>query len=214
MGDLMHKTSIGSLAALSVIVVLSGCSDFTASGDPLSDAEASALAAAIVGQGFPGLGGIGAAPAPGMPGAAAAAAEKVTINLNDSGPCQGGGTVALVGQLTADVNQESRTGSLEYDFTLTPAGCVVTAEGGATFTLTGDPNVRGEGKLDWSTTSFSGSLKYSGKFLWQSAGRSGACGVDLEASLNLTSGTSSSASASLSGSVCGVSVNRSVVIET
>ena len=195
-------------------LALSACSEFSSTGDPLSEVEASDLAGALVGQGFPGFGGVGeAAPHAAAPsGSSAAPAEKLTITINDSGPCQGGGSVALAGTLTADVNQQAQTGSLEYKYTVSPNACVITTQGGKTFTLTGDPNLSGEGKLDLTAASFKGTLKYEGKFNWTGDSREGVCGVNLEAKFDL-SFTSVNRSASVTGKVCGVSVNRSVTIE-
>src|SRR6185436_4267024 len=179
----MRVSRIGLLAAVSATFSLTACKDFTSSGDVLNQAEASALAGAIVGQGFPGTGSVTAAPPVGIaatPAASSAPAAKITVNINDSGPCQGGGTIAVTGTLTADVSEANHTGTLEYKLAVAPNGCIVPGEGGKTFTLTGDPNLRGEGKLQWSATTFSGELNYSGKFNWTgSDGRSGACGVDL-----------------------------------
>ena len=200
------------IASLCVVVGLSACKDFTASGDPLTPAEANEMAEALVGGGFPGTGGVGAAPSA-APANEAAPAERITLTINDSSPCEGGGTVALAGTLTADVNTQTKTGELNYNFTLSPNACVVTTEGNKTFTIAGDPNLKGEGNLNWSQTTFQGDFTYKGKFQWTANdGRAGACGVDLEAHVNVSSGTSGSASASLTGSVCGATVNRNVSI--
>jgi hypothetical protein len=204
---------IGIVASLCAVVALSACKDFTASGDPLTSTEANELAEELMGQGFPGLGGIGAAPpaAPSAEAAPAAPAERITITINDSNPCEGGGTVALAGTLTADVNQQAQTGKLEYRFTLTPAACVFTTRSNKTFTITGDPNLKSEGNLDWTSTGFQGTFTYKGKFQWTASdGRAGACGVDLEANINVMTGTSGTASASLKGSVCGATVDQNV----
>ena len=208
----MRISRIGPMTALFALA-LSACSEFSSSGDPLSEAEASDLAGALVGQGFPGFGGVDAAPRAMAPSASSAApAEKLTITINDSGPCQGGGSVALAGTLTADFNQQAQTGTLEYKYTLSPNACVITTQGGKTFTVTGDPNLSGEGKLDVTSSAFTGTLKYSGKFGWEGDSRSGACGVSLEAKFDLSL-TTVNRSASVTGTVCGVNVNRSVLLE-
>jgi hypothetical protein len=205
---------IAIIASLYAVVGLTACKDFTASGDPLTQAEANALAEAIMNEGFPGTGGVGTAPAA-APGAQAAPADRITITLNTSGPCEGGGTVGLAGSMTFDGSQQTQTGTLEYDFTMTPNACVVTAEGNKTFTLTGDPNLRAEGSMDFSPTGFQGDFTYKGKFAWTSSdGRAGACGVNLESHVAISgNGTSGTASATLTGSVCGVTVNKNVTID-
>jgi hypothetical protein len=202
------------LAGLSAAFSLTACGSFTSSGDALNEAEVGALAGALVGQGFPGTGGASMTPAAPSSSASAASAAaptgKISVKIDDSGPCQGGGTVSVTGDLSVDVNQTAQTGTLEYNFTLVPNGCKVTSESGKVFTLTGDPNVKGDGKLNWAQNSFQGALNYSGKFNWESSdGRSGACGVDLNADFHVVTG---SITANLTGSVCGITVNRNVSV--
>jgi len=197
--------------AAALALGLAACGDFTSSGDPLSESEAADLAAEIVEGGFVGFGAQGAAPQ-GAPGEAAA---RVTITLNDTAPCDGGGTVAVAGTMTADVNQTTGAGTFEFNYSVAPSACQVTTSGGKTFTLTGDPNIQVQGNFNWSETSADGSLTYDGKFKWTSSdGRSGACGVNLEATYDFNFGTTgSSGTATLSGSVCGVTVNRTISVE-
>lgn len=188
--------------------------DFTSSGDPLSESEATDLGQALVEQGFVGLGGLSASPPAGAPGANEKAAGRVTVTLNDTAPCEGGGTVALAGKLTGDFNQTTGAGTITYDYTVAPAACKVTTTGGKVFTLTGEPNLKATGDFNWSSTSLKGSLSYDGKFQWESAdSRSGSCGVNLSAKYEMTINSNTGAtsgSATISGEVCGITVNRTV----
>lgn len=184
---------------------------FTSSGDPLDTTEAQDLAASLVEGGFAGFGTV--AGAPGRPPAAPAISGTSTIDY--TGPCDGGGTVKLAGSMTANVNQTTNSGTIDFNYTFAPSGCQVTTAGGKTFTITSDPNLKVEGNFSFSsgtTSTFQGSLGYNGKFNWTSSdGRAGACGVDLTANYNFSfSSTASSGSATLSGTVCGVSVSRTV----
>lgn len=207
---MLSMRALSGLAA-ALALGLAACGDFTSSGDPLSESEAAELAEEIVEGGFVGFGAQGAAPM-GAPGETAA---RVTVTLNESAPCDGGGTVGVNGSMTADVNQTTGAGTFEFNYAIAPSGCQVTTSGGKTFTLTGDPNITVQGNFNWTETHAEGSLTYDGKFKWTSSdGRSGACGVNLEASYEFNWGTTgSSGSASLSGSVCGVTVNRTVSVE-
>ncbi len=195
---------------------LTGCGgNFTASGDPLSDSEAADLASALAEGGFAGFGTFGAA-APSR--APREAATSITVAIDEAPPCDGGGTTAIKGSMTADVNQAGTGGTFKFNYTVAPNGCKVTTSGGKTFTLTGDPNLKVQGDFTFSDTgtasSFQGSLTYDGKFNWTSSdGRAGACGVDLTANYNFSFNTSgSSGSATLTGTVCGVTVNRQVTV--
>lgn len=208
----MSKRGLFALAPALALGLAACGGGFTASGDPLTEAEAADLAAGLVEGGFAGFGGLAGSPAQ-APGLAAA---NVTITLNDTAPCDGGGTVAVNGSLTANVDQSGTSGSFGFDYALAPSGCQV-ASGDKTFTINGDPNLKVKGNFTFSsngtTESFQGSLNYDGKFKWTSSdGRGGACGVDLAANYDFTFSTTTTGTASVSGSVCGVTVNRSVTV--
>jgi hypothetical protein len=194
---------------------LSACSSFTASGDPLTQTEASELAGVIAQEGFVGFGGAMAAP-PAAPGESREAADRITITIDDASTCEGGGTVAFAGELSADVDQEAETGTFNFNYTLAPAGCVVTTENDLVFTLTGDPNLQAEGEFSWSPTAFDGSLAYNGKLIWEAEdGREGVCGIDLSTNFEVSVNQEvSSGSINVTGTVCGVTINRTVSFET
>ncbi|MBI2071872.1 MAG: hypothetical protein HYT81_02340 [Gemmatimonadetes bacterium] len=205
------------LSGLSVALALglAACGgDFTSSGDSLTESEAAELAEELAEGGFVGFGGQAAAPM-GAPGEAAA---RVTIILSDTYPCDEGGgtgTVAVAGSMTADINETTGTGTFEFNYTIAPHGCQVTTSGGKVFTLDGDPNLGVAGNFTWSQTSAEGTLTYDGRFKWEASdGRAGACGVDLTANYDFNfSSTGSSGSATVSGTVCGVTVNRTVSVD-
>jgi hypothetical protein len=186
---------------------------FTASGDPLTESEAADLAAGLVEGGFAGFGSFAGAPSR----APSATATNVTVTLNDTAPCEGGGTVALNGSMTANVDQSGNSGTFGFNYTVTPSGCKTTS-GDKTFTISGDPNLKAKGDFSFSSgtnsSTFEGSLTYNGKFSWTSSdGRAGSCGVDLTANYDFTfGGITATGSASVSGTVCGVTVNRSVSV--
>ncbi len=192
--------------------------DTTSTGDPLTEAEAAELAEAIAEGGFAGFGGF-AAPAMRAPGETAA---NVTVALNDTYPCDdagGTGTVTIAGSLTVNVNDQTGAGTFGFNYTVAPHGCQVTTSGGKVFTLDGDPNIKVTGDFSFSETtggsSFEGTLNYDGSFAWESSdGRSGTCGVNLDATYDFNfSSTGGSGSATLTGTVCGVTVNRTFSVE-
>ncbi len=181
---------------------------FTASGDVPSADEVNDLAQALAQGGFAGFGSVAGAPS-------RAPAVSGTSTIDYTGPCNGGGTVKLAGSMTANVNQTTNSGTIDFNYTFAPSGCQVTTAGGKTFTITSDPNLKVDGNFSFSsgtTSTFQGSLGYNGKFNWTSSdGRAGACGVDLTANYDFSfSSTSSTGSATLSGTVCGVTVTKTV----
>src|SRR5215475_7154112 len=112
----MRRSTMSLLAGLCAAASFTACSSFTSSGDPLNETEAGALASALVGRSFPGTGGASMTTTPPgaatMPMASSAPVGKITVNINDSGPCPNGGTVAVTGSLAIDVNQTTQTGNL------------------------------------------------------------------------------------------------------
>jgi hypothetical protein len=205
----------GLFALCAVVLGLAACGEFTASGDPLTEAEVGELAAAIANEGFVGFGDVTGAPAA-APGATSEPALRIMITLNESVPCDGGGTATVVGTMTADINEQTQTGTFEFDYTLTPHGCHVETESDDVYTLTGDPNLQAQGEFNWSPTGFDGSLNYEGKFKWETGDRAGACAftltarfqVSMDPETGVTTGT-----VTITGEICGVTVNRTVQFE-
>jgi hypothetical protein len=157
-----------------------------------------------VAQGFAGF-PQGAAPM-GAPGEANA---NVTEDFSYSGPCDGGGTVALAGKVSV-----SDAGTIGFDYTVTPNGCKLTTQGGKTFTLTGDPNLKASGDFSVSETGLDGNIDFDGRFLWVESEREGVCGVNLKVTYDFTVGNlGTTGSASMSGGVCGVSITRNITVE-
>lgn len=204
-----------AVSGLCVLVLgLAACGDAASSGDPLTAAEAAELAAVFAEDGFAGF---DAAASPGMqaPGSDNAAAVRITQSISGTESCEGSGTVAFSGTVTVDVDDQTGNGTIEFDYTIAPANCRVVTESNNTFTISGDPNIQGAGQFNITDTGFNGSLTYEGGFRWEAAdGRAGACAINLESNYNFTtSGTTVNGSATISGTVCGHSVSRSITIQ-
>ena len=112
---------------------------------------------------------------------------------------------ALRDKLAGTLRSEGRTPALRN------AGHCPACASDVVFTLDGDPNLKVQGEFTWSETAAEGSLTYEGTLAWESSdARAGSCGIELTANYDFNFGTTgtSSASATLSGTVCGVTVNR------
>ena len=209
----MSKRVWLGLAPVLVLGLVACGGGFTSSGDPLSGTEANDLAAALVEGGAAGLGGFGAAAPSRAPGAVA---TTISQAIHDTIPCTGG-DLALDGNASVTGSQGSSTITVGFDYTVAHHGCQLPA-GGKTFTINGDPNIKAQGDFTLTSgttsSSFNGSLSYGGKFDWTSSdSRAGVCGVDLTANYDFTfGGTTTTGSATLTGSVCGVSVNRQITV--
>lgn len=211
----MSKRVLFGLAPVLALGLAACGGGFTSSGDALTESEAADLAEALAQGGFAGFAGIGAAAPSRAPGVAA---TTITQTLSETVPCEGGGNVSINGSVTGNINQTGSGGTISFNYTAAPSGCAVSTSGGKTFTISGDPNIKAQGDFTFSISgtseTFQGSLNYDGKFSWTSSdGRAGACGVDLTANYDFSfSGTGTTGTAALTGTVCGVSVNRSVSV--
>ncbi len=206
-GGFMRYRGVPFLSPL-LLLGLAACGDASSSGDPLTEAEAAELAAAIAEAGFfaPPTGAGQQSPAN--------PADRITITINETAPCEAGGTAAVSGSMTVDYNEQTGAGTMTLSFTMAPSNCGVRTESGKLFTLSGDPNLKLNGQFTFTQTSFGGSTTYEGGFRWRSDdGRAGSCRVDMQANydFNVTE-TSMSGTATVSGQVCGHRVNRTITV--
>jgi hypothetical protein len=184
------------------------------SGDELSEAEMNEIAAEM----FDGLAGLISGDfdihrstllPPGLSLSLSRLSVPINISIDESGPCEGGGTVSLEGSVDGDVDDESGAGELHLDVTQTVDGCDVVGEL-HTYTVTTEPNLHltGDFESDGGDT-FSASMNLVGGFAFiVDDGREGTCGVDVTVTVEVEG---QNFSASAQGTICGISVNDSIV---
>ena len=133
----------------------------------------------------------------------------VSLTIDESGPCGGDGTATVNGSVDGTVDDQTGAGSLEFDITHGFTNCQVVGEL-HTYVVSGEPNIRLTGRFEFDGgQTFSGTFDLVGGFGFSvDDGRSGTCGVDVSASINVN-GTSLTTTAT--GTVCGVSVNNTLV---
>lgn len=203
-----------TLAAAAVIAA--GCGDALSTGDPLSEADAEELAAAMIEQGTADFGGgeFYRTNPDLPPGLSLAPQVEVIREINQTNSCEGSGSVALAGKFTAS-SEDGSAGTISFDYTVTPANCRFTTESEKQYTVSGDPNLKVSGSFDFNQTSIKGALNYDGRFAWESAeGMAGSCKFDISAEYTFTTGdTSFNGTVVVSGSVCGHTVNRTETIQ-
>lgn len=203
------------LTLASAAVIAAGCSDAASSGDPLSQADTEELAAAIIEQGTADFSGAFHRTNPDLPpGLSLAPQVEITRTISQTNSCEGSGTVALAGKFTAS-SDDGTTGTIAFDYTVTPANCRFTTESAKQYTVSGDPNLKVSGGFDFTQTSIEGALNYDGKFKWESAdGMAGACKFDISAEYDFSTGdTSFNGTVVVTGSVCGHTINRTETIQ-
>ena len=191
--------------ALALALAVGACSDDPtdiAEGDPLTEAEAAALAEVVAGTLFTAWDeteGPSAAPA----------RASGTYQIDDEFPCEFGGSVAVNGNLAFDVDEDTGDGTVVFEVTTEHADCGVESEEGIAFILNGEPDIT----AGFTIVSEGDELGFSGGFDgtvgWATDEKSGRCSVDVDFSLagNLAAETGS---ASLTGRVCGITFSHSL----
>lgn len=118
------------------------------------------------------------------------------VPLSSTGPCTKGGTISVSGDIQGTLN-DSGSGSLGTKLTITPSNCVV-----SNVTFNGDPDISIAGQINFTSMgpSFPISLMEGGGISFGPS-PSGSCQLNVAYTIN------SLASCTVTGSVCGQSVN-------
>jgi hypothetical protein len=175
--------------------------------DTLGGDEAQALAEVLVALTVqPGQLDVVDGPGSGPP--AAPTTIETTLELNT--PCPLGGSLDVAAALGGTFDPEAGTGAVSLDLTETHQACrVVHVESGQEFLLDGAPDLSVAYDLSWGADSYEAAGDYQGAIDWSTDGRSGRCTVALafQSSGTIDDGL---ASATLEGTVCGVTISHTV----
>ena len=194
-------------------LALTACEDSTGPDeDQMTQDEANALVQGLYGGSLLAYGGILLQADPDIltvvpPGA--------PLPLDASTPCAEGGEAAFSGSATISIDEARGSLEVELSGTLTPSGCTFTG-GGTTFVLESNPGLAQTGSviLVLEDFSFSINITSSGSFNWTSGTRSGSCDLDntITSEISMVDSALSGAipTATITGSVCGLSVNRDI----
>jgi hypothetical protein len=194
-------------------LALTACESSTEpDGDQMTQNEANALVQGLYGGSLLSYGGLLLQADPEMltvvpPGA--------PLPLEGAAPCTGGGEAGFSGSATISIDEAQGSLELELAGTLTPSGCTFTGDG-ATFVLDSDPGLAQTGTVFISLEAFSFSINImsTGSFSRTSGTRSGSCDLDntITSEISMVDAALSGAipTATVSGSVCGLSVNRDI----
>ncbi len=209
----MQQTSRTVLTALlGAVLFMAACNDGGPTGvnegDELTPVETNEIFAEIFNElaGLFLLGGVGGGPQLAVgPTLIGIAPVTVSQTINESGSCEGGGTVTVTGSISGDIDEQAQTGTVTLDVTETINNCVVVTSTGTTFTVNTSPPIRMTGDFTITQTSFSLAFDITGGFTFTgSDGRSGSCLIDVSMSATVTGTTV--AQESVSGTVCGQSI--------
>lgn len=181
-------------------------------GDRMTQNEANALVQGLYGGSLLAYGGLLLQADPAM---LTAVPPGAPLPLDAATPCAEGGEAGFSGSAMISIDEARGSLEVELSGTLTPSGCTFTG-GGTTFVLDSNPGLAQTGSviLVLEDFSFSINITSSGSFSWTSGTRSGSCDLDntitAEISMIDTALSGAIPTATVSGSVCGLSVNRDI----
>lgn len=194
-------------------LALTACESSTEpDGDRMTQDEANALVQGLYGGSLLAYGGILLQADPDM---LTVVPPGTPLPLEGTAPCDQGGQAAFSGSATISIDEARGSIEVELSGTLTPSGCTFTGDG-ATFVLESNPGLAQTGSviLVLEDFSFSINITSSGSFNWTSGTRSGSCDLDntITSEISMVDSALSGAipTATITGSVCGLSVNRDI----
>lgn len=205
-----NRTAAPRLAAAGLALLTAcGGDPIAPAGDPLSEAEAAAIAQFMTGSAFEGLefdGGEGPsasiAPAPSARGSSEPVEFDVSVEV--TGGCPLGGSISVSGAYQGFIDSETESGTLTLDVDVSADACGFPAEE-TTFTVDTNPNLALDGNFEWAAGQPVGeqTFSYVGTVLWSADdGRSGSCAFDLQVT------RSENGSLVESGTSCGTSIDE------
>lgn len=193
---------------LAMLVAVAACGDSTTEvvGD-LSQAEAEALAEVVGSTMF-------SSATSNPPDAQAGAPSRTPVSGSESIsgtlPCELGGTVTVSGDLEFSGDTETQVDA-SYSITQVHDGCVAASQDGIVFTLDGAPSVSAGLNMSISQSSLSMDGGYQGAVDWATDDSEGTCTVDITLDIE-ANGLDETVSASMAGTVCGISISKTLDI--
>ncbi|MHB8217744.1 MAG: hypothetical protein ACYDDS_16855 [Candidatus Sulfotelmatobacter sp.] len=123
--------------------------------------------------------------------------QSCNLPLSYTGPCSGGGTISVTGDIGGTLDS-SGDGSFSTQMTITPSSCSVS---GTVFN--GNPDITIAGQIGFTNSNFAYPITFmEGGGISYGPNPSGSCQVNVTYTLNASS-------CSVTGTVCGQSVNGS-----
>jgi len=204
----MQRTGLRVLTVLAT-AGLGACGDSTGVNVELSEAEAAALAEAVV-QAAVFATGSGPSQAPARAGGPQQAPYSSNASVSFVADCPLGGSVHVDGDVEVSGDDATGASRIALDVSHDHEGCVVETEDGVQFRFDGAPGLNldfvieadGAGEIGWEGV-------LAGALDWSNGEREGRCAIALEFG-GLISDVANAIEVSLEGSVCRRTVSHSV----
>jgi hypothetical protein len=203
---MIRKTS--TLCGAALLVAIAACDNSTAPSNVLTQADANQLASDMDAVATLGAADVGMSPifslrADGGSAAISTAAVPINNQFTVTKQCPRGGQVVIDGTTTGSADAVTHSLSLELVATRTDASCAFETRNG-TLTISGNPNIAYDGKLNIVNAALSGlqTQTHKGSFTWARAGGSGTCDVDIASSFDPAAHT-----VTITGTFCGIAVD-------
>lgn len=196
------------LFAVASLLFLSGCSSDGPTDllDDLSAEEAELMMEAIT-----QAGGV-AVPDEVGGGEAGPVRVVISVDVDSQLSCPEGGTIRLTGSFDGDVDEQTGEGEVSLAYTQTHQNCSVRAPStGDLWIFDGLPDIGVDFDLVVADGAFTLDGTQSGTVGWSTNGRSGNCTIDVTYAV---SGSETSLSGTVSGTVCGHQISTSVDVST
>ena len=196
---------LAALLAAQSALMLGACeSIWPADEDVMTEAEANAFAGGLYDGSLFDLEDLlaPADPEVALPG--------VPIPVEAVIPCNGGGEAAFSGNATVSVDEARGVFSTEVSGTLTADGCTFTSDGlGFALDTESGLTQRIVVSFSFEALTFAFDMTSSGSFGWSQGIRVGSCSLDNTITAEVAA-TDSAPTATVAGSVCGLTVDRTI----
>jgi len=207
------------LAAIPLLVLVSGCSGGSGSSTPppptpITPAQATAVATQMASTIVADSALIGANYCPTPPSSNIGAEDYCAITVANSEPCTGGGSVAVTGSVTGDVDFTD-TGNFTGTLTAAPTNCAIP---GTTLVINGEPNLTVNGTVFFfygGVSSFA--LAEVGSITYETPATTGtatpqSCSTNLAIAASFEGDAQHTVkSCTLTGTACGQAINQNCI---
>jgi hypothetical protein len=197
----MKRVAFFRGASLALVALSIACGDSTAPVT-LTEAQVEDMLEAMTTVSY-----IGQASGPGFSIRRAGQVANATVTVSETVECPNGGSATISGTATDNPDAGTFTAQITQGF----SACAATSEAGRVWTFNGNPNITTNisASQNQTTGAFSLTATQVGAVNFASDIGEGACSLNLTLAIT---GTATSVNATLSGTACGRTIQRSISV--